>query len=211
MKIGLLVFGLAGLLALVSFMPPLAGRLRLPYSVLLAIVGFILGVIIHVHGWAPGVVADFLDTLQHFDISSETFLYVFLPVLLFETALATNLRRLMDDISPILVMAIVAVVVCTVAVGFSLAAISSYGLVVCLMLGAIVATTDPVAVVGIFREVGAPRRLTSLVEGEALFNDAASISLYAVLLSVLFGGTAPAVTDIFTDFLLNFLGGGLRA
>ena len=117
MKIGLLVFGLAGLLALVSFMPPLAGRLRLPYSVLLAIVGFILGVIIHVHGWAPGVVADFLDTLQHFEISSETFLFVFLPVLLFETALATNLRRLLDDISPILVMAIVAVVVCTVAVG----------------------------------------------------------------------------------------------
>src|SRR5690606_39561246 len=90
MKIGLLVFGLAGLLALVSFMPPLAGRLRLPYSVLLAIVGFVLGVIIHVHGWAPGVVADFLDTLQHFEISSETFLFVFLPVLLFETALATN-------------------------------------------------------------------------------------------------------------------------
>lgn len=209
MKIGLLVFGLAGLLALVSFMPPLAGRLRLPYSVLLAIVGFVLGVIIHVHGWAPGVVADFLDTLQHFEISSETFLFVFLPVLLFETALATNLRRLLDDISPILVMAIVAVVVCTVAVGFSLAAISTYGLVVCLMLGAIVATTDPVAVVGIFREVGAPRRLTNLVEGEALFNDAASIALYSVLLSVLFGGTTPAVTEIFRGFMVSFLGGGL--
>lgn len=209
MKIGLLVFGLAGLLALVSFMPPLAGRLRLPYSVLLAIVGFILGVIIHVHGWAPGVVADFLDTLQHFEISSETFLFVFLPVLLFETALATNLRRLLDDISPILVMAIVAVVVCTLAVGFSLAAISTYGLVVCLMLGAIVATTDPVAVVGIFREVGAPRRLTNLVEGESLFNDAASLALYSVLLSVLFGGTTPSAPEIFRSFLISFLGGGL--
>ncbi|MFV0283487.1 MAG: cation:proton antiporter [Castellaniella sp.] len=209
MKIGLLVFGLAGLLALVSFMPPLAGRLRLPYSVLLAIVGFVLGVIIHVHGWAPGVVADFLDTLQRFEISSETFLFVFLPILLFETALATNVRRLLDDISPILVMAIVAVVVCTVAVGFSLAAISTYGLVVCLMLGAIVATTDPVAVVGIFREVGAPRRLTNLVEGESLFNDAASIALYAVLLNVLFGGTASAMTEIVRSFVIGFLGGGL--
>src|SRR5690606_27504730 len=112
-----------------------------------------------VHDWAPAVMVDFLDTLEHFEISSETFLYVFLPVLLFETALSMNVRRLMDDISPILVMAIVAVVVCTLAVGFSLAAISPYSLVVCLMLGAIVATTDPVAVVGIFREVGAPRRL----------------------------------------------------
>ena len=209
MKIGLLVFGLAGLLALVSFMPPLAGRLRLPYSVLLAIVGFVLGVVIHVHGWAPGVVADFLDSLQHFDISSETFLYVFLPVLLFETALAMNIRRLLNDISTILVMAIVAVVACTVAVGFSLAAISPYGLIVCLMLGAIVATTDPVAVVGIFREVGAPRRLTTLVEGESLFNDAASIALYSVLLSMLFGGNTLSVTEVVRSFLVSFIGGGL--
>lgn len=209
MKIGFLVFGLAGLLALISFMPPLAGRLRLPYSVLLAIVGFVLGVIIHVHGWAPGVVADFLDSLQHFDISSETFLFVFLPVLLFEAALAMNIRRLLDDISPILVMAIVAVVVCTVAVGFSLAAISPYGLIVCLMLGAIVATTDPVAVVGIFREVGAPRRLTTLVEGESLFNDAASIALYSVLLSMLFSGGTPSVTKVLGSFLFSFIGGGL--
>lgn len=209
MKIGLLVFGLAGLLALISFMPPLAGRLRLPYSVLLAIVGFVLGVIIHVHGWAPGVVADFLDSLQHFEISSETFLFVFLPVLLFETALAMNIRRLLDDISPILVMAIVAVVVCTLAVGLSLAAISTYGLVVCLLLGAIVATTDPVAVVGIFREVGAPRRLTTLVEGESLFNDAASIALYSVLLGMLFSGTEPSLMEITRNFMISFLGGGL--
>src|SRR5690606_11981799 len=185
MQIGHLVFGLAGLLALVSFMPPVAGRLRLPYSVLLAIVGMVLGLIIHVHGWAPSVMSDFLDSLQHFEVSSETFLFVFLPILLFETALSMNVRRLLDDIGPILMMAVVAVVVCTLAVGFSLDDVCAYGLVVCLLLGAIVATTDPVAVVGIFREVGAPKRLTTLVEGEALFNDAASISLYTVLLVML--------------------------
>lgn len=209
MQIGLLVFGLAGLLALVSFMPPLAGRLRLPYSILLAIVGFVLGVIIHVHGWAPGVVADFLDTLQHFEVSSETFLFVFLPVLLFETALSLSVRRLFDDVSTILVMAIVAVIVCTVAVGFSLAAISEYGLVVCLMLGAIVATTDPIAVVGIFREVGAPRRLMTLVEGESLFNDAASIALYSVLLSVMYGGSDLSTLAVVKSFTFSFIGGGL--
>ncbi|MEO9121929.1 MAG: cation:proton antiporter, partial [Burkholderiaceae bacterium] len=127
MQVGHLVFGLAGLLALVSFMPPIAGRLRLPYSVLLAIVGFLLGLIIHVHGWAPLVMSDFLDSLQHFQISSEAFLFIFLPVLLFEMALAMNVRRLLDDIGSILMMAIVAVVVCTVAVGFSISAVSDYG------------------------------------------------------------------------------------
>src|SRR3546814_1689551 len=96
--------------------------------------------------------SDFLDSLQNFEVSSETFLFVFLPILLFETALAMNVRRLMDDIGPILMMAIVAVVVSTVAVGFVISSVSGYGLEVCLMLGVIVATTDPVAVVGVDRE-----------------------------------------------------------
>lgn len=210
MQIGYIVFGLAGLLALISFMPPLAGRLRLPYSVLLAILGFLLGIIIHVHPWAPRVMSDFLDSLKHFEISSETFLFVFLPVLLFEAALAMNVRRLLDDIGPILMMAIVAVVVCTVAVGFSINAVSDYGLIVCLTLGAIVATTDPVAVIGVFREVGAPKRLTTLVEGESLFNDAASIALYSVLLTMLYGGTEISANTIFWNFLSTF-GGGVIA
>lgn len=209
MDIGFIVFGLAGLLTLVCFMPPLAGRVKLPYSVLLAIVGCLLGVGLHLHGWAPPVLSDLLDTIERFEISSETFLMVFLPVLLFETALAMNVRRLMDDIGPILMMAIVAVVVCTVAVGFVVNAVSSYGIVACLLLGAIVATTDPVAVVGIFREVGAPKRLTTLVEGESLFNDAASIALYSVLLAVLGGTGTLSVSGVFTDFVVHFVGGGL--
>lgn len=209
MQTGHLVFGLAGLLALVSFMPAIAGRLRLPYSVLLAIVGIVLGLIIHVHSWAPMVMSDFLDSLQNFEVSSETFLFVFLPVLLFETSLSMNVRRLLDDIGPILMMAVVAVVVCTVAVGFSISAVSSYSLVVCLMLGAIVATTDPIAVVGVFREVGAPKRLTTLVEGESLLNDAASIALYTVLLGMLYDGNELSTLPLLYSFLFTFLGGGV--
>lgn len=209
MNIASLVFGLSGLMALVCFMPPLAGRVRLPYSVLLAIVGCLLGYLIHVHDWAPRMVADFLDALEGFEISSETFLLVFLPVLLFETALSMNVRRLMDDIGPILMMAVVAVVVCTLVVGFVLDEASRYGLVVCLLLGAIIATTDPAAVIGIFREVGAPKRLTTLAEGESLFNDAASIALYSVLLAVLAGEGELSVGAITQDFLVSFLGGGL--
>ncbi|MYZ42225.1 cation:proton antiporter [Schauerella aestuarii] len=209
MNVGFIVFGLAGLLTLVCFMPPLAGRLKLPYSVLLAIVGCVLGIIVHVHGWAPPPLAYFLDSLETFEISSETFLTVFLPVLLFETALAMNVRRLMDDIGPILMMAIVAVLVCTVVVGFALQLVSSYSLLVCLLLGAIVATTDPVAVVGIFREVGAPKRLTTLVEGESLFNDAASIALYSVLLAAVGGGEKVSAGNVAGDFIVHFVGGGL--
>src|SRR5207253_1935004 len=83
-------------------------------------------------------------------------------------------------IGPVLLLAVVGVVVCTFTAGFALAPISSMGLLACIALGAIIATTDPVAVVGVFRAVGAPRRLSTLVEGESLFNDAAAIAIYAV-------------------------------
>jgi CPA1 family monovalent cation:H+ antiporter len=209
MDVGVLVFGLATLLTLVCFMPPLAGRLKLPYSVLLAIVGCLLGIGLHLHGWAPPGLAGMLDSLEKFEISSETFLTVFLPVLLFETALSMNVRRLMDDIGPILMMAIVAVFLSTIVVGFALSTLSSYSLAACLLLGAIVATTDPAAVVGIFREVGAPKRLTTLVEGESLFNDAASIALYSVLVGVLAGHGEMSLGNVMTSFVTSFIGGGL--
>ena len=61
-------------------------------------------------------------------------------------------------------------------VGFSLAAMSDYDLVACLLLAAIVSTTDPVAVVALFKNLSVPHRLTLLVEGESLFNDAAAIA-----------------------------------
>lgn len=208
--IGLVVFGLTGLLALTSLLPALASRLRLPYSVLLAIVGCGLGVLSNMEPIAHRpVLDDFIAALQHLDISAETFLYVFVPTLLFETALSINVRRLLDDIAPIMTMAVVAVVICTFVSGFALAAISPYGLTACLMLGAIIATTDPAAVVAIFREIGAPRRLSLLVEGESLLNDAAAIALYILLLEALLQASPVNGWSAVGTFLFSFLGGGL--
>ena len=114
----------------------------------------------------------------------------------------------MNDVAPILLMAVVAVVVCMVVVGITLSRASpTYGLIACLMLGAIVATTDPAAVIGIFREIGAPRRLTMLVEGESLLNDAAAIALFGMLAGMLIGGQEAAWGGVAVDFLVKFLGG----
>ena len=82
-------------------------------------------------------------------------------------------------------------------------------LVVCLLLGAVVATTDPAAVIAIFRDVGAPARLTRLVEGEALLNDAAAISLFVVLLGMILSGRQADIAGGFTEFVLSFAGGGI--
>ncbi|WP_029006734.1 cation:proton antiporter [Azospirillum halopraeferens] len=205
------VLGVAGLLALVSFLPPLAVRLRLPYTVLLAGVGLALGALVQVGTAADGAgpVGDFLDSLAEFDLSYETLLHLFLPVLLFETALAINVRRLMDDIGPILVLAVVAVFACTFAIGLALNAVTSMGLVACLLLGSILATTDPAAVIGIFRDLGAPRRLNMLVEGESLLNDAAAIALFTLLLGLLTRQGEGGVAEAGLAFVRAFAGGML--
>jgi CPA1 family monovalent cation:H+ antiporter len=184
MDIHMLVFGLAGLLVLTCFLSPLAGLLRIPYTLLLSVVGALLGYLVHAHAWAPAWLGDYLEVLRAFEVPSETILVVFLPVLLFESALAMNVRRLLSDITPIMLLAVVAVFICTLFVGFSVSLITSYGIAACLLLGAVIATTDPAAVMGIFKEVGAPKRLTTIVEGESLLNDAAAIALFSVLLGI---------------------------
>ncbi|MFM2041998.1 MAG: putative Na+/H+ antiporter NhaP [Pseudomonadota bacterium] len=220
------LFAVAGLLVLVSLLPPLAQRLRLPYSVLLAVVGVAIGTIVQLAGQAvgerAGALGDFLAALGGLEMTSAAFLYIFLPVLLFETALSVNVRRLLDDLWPILLLAVVAVLLCTFVAGFGMGWAwyawtgiwSAETLVVFLMLAAIIATTDPAAVVGIFRDLGAPRRLSILVEGESLFNDAAAIALFGLLLGMVLaqasggsmadaGGAGAAVIG----FVVKFLGG----
>jgi monovalent cation:H+ antiporter, CPA1 family len=209
-NIGLVVFGITGLLALTSLLPAVAQRLKLPYSVLLALAGSALGLLIAVRDQMPaGIVTDFLTVLSSFHISSEAFLVIFLPTLLFESALAIDVRRMMSDIAPILLMAIVAVVVCMLVVGFALASVTQFSLIACLTLGAIIATTDPAAVISIFKEIGAPKRLTMLVEGESLLNDAAAIALFAMLVGMLLGGQEAAWGAVAGNFAVKFLGGGL--
>lgn len=205
------VLSVSGLLVLVSFLPPLATRLRLPYTVLLAAVGVTLGLLLQGFSAFDGLgpISDFVDSLAELEVSSETLLYLFLPVLLFETALAVQVRRLMDDIAPILMLAVVAVLVCTFAVGYALYLVSPLALVPCLLLGSILATTDPAAVIGVFRDLGAPRRLTMLVEGESLLNDAAAIALFTLLLGMLTYRTDGGVVEAATSFLVSFTGGAL--
>ena len=133
---------IASLFLVIGLAEPLAARLRLPYSVILAAIGIMI---------ASGAVyflrTDLTDTLNPiaiailtFPIRSNVFLYVFLPTLLFQATLGMNLRRMLDDAVPIFVLAIVAVVVATFTVGYALFWTSTLPLVACLLLGSIIST-----------------------------------------------------------------------
>jgi CPA1 family monovalent cation:H+ antiporter len=215
---GGVVVGVAGLLALIAFLPRLATRLRLPYTVLLAALGCALGVLLSLSGMIidslPGsFLRDFLHELRAIPITADILLWVFLPILLFDTATKLDGRELLDDIGPILILAVVAVLMTTAAGGLAIWGVSSLSLTACLLVAAIIATTDPSAVTAVFREVGARRRLVLLVEGESLLNDAAAIALFTTLLGVITAaaGTGELVLarEVLVELTVDFLGGAV--
>ena len=159
-------------------------------------------------GWSAQTDA-FADIFVDLPISSATFIYVFLPLLVFEAGIATDVRRMLEDAAPILLLAIVATLITTAVIGLALWPLAGVPLVVCLLLGAVVSTTDPAAVIAIFRDIGAPARLTRLVEGEALLNDAAAIALFAVLLGMIATAREPDIGSGLSEFFLSFIGGGV--
>ena len=209
METPVIVGAFAGLLVTISLLQPLARRLGLAPSVLLALVGTLIGIAATYLLYTPRTDVFNTIALVFVDppIDSEQILFIFLPILLFQTTLTLDVRRIFEDIGPILLMAVIAVFVATFFIGFALYPLSNVSLVACLLLGAIVATTDPVAVVAIFRDIGAPARLGRIVEGESLLNDAAAIVLFVILLGILTGEQSPDATQAVIAFLRSFAGG----
>ncbi|WP_119681688.1 cation:proton antiporter [Indioceanicola profundi] len=204
------LISIAFLLGVTSLVQPLAQRLQLSYTVLLAVVGVLIG-----FGSAFLLNTSLTDAFNvpaelilEFPVTSQAFLFIFLPVLIFQASLTLDVRRMAEDAAPILLLAVVAVVVTTAVVGFALEPFATVPLAICLMLGAIIATTDPAAVVAIFRDLGAPARLTRLVEGESLLNDATAIAIFTVLLSYVTAAQEPDVGATLAGFARSF-GGGL--
>ena len=213
------LLAIAMVLTVVSLLVPLAERFRLPHTVLLAIAGMGLGFL---GSWIVssdiklGALGDAFVGLDKLEVGSDMFLPLFLPPLLFTAGLTIDVRRLFDEVWAVLLMAIVAVLVCIAIVGGVVHLATGMDIVICLLLGAVVSTTDPAAVIGIFRDVGAPKRLSILAEGESLLNDAVAIAAFGLFLAILVSRAAPDQIDgaIAADplgavavFLREFVGG----
>ena len=189
----------AGILALTK-------RIKLPFTIILVMVGIMLSLladqqpVLHV-------------LLSQVDISPDLILYVFLPTLIFESAFNLDARQLRRNLWPVLLLAIPGLLISTILIGFIVHLTTSIPLSAALLLGAILSATDPVAVVALFKKMGAPRRLTILIEGESLFNDATAIVVSRLLIGVVLAGTLSwdtvfhGISDIFILFIGGFLTG----
>jgi hypothetical protein len=166
---------LLGLVVLVSLV---LSRTRIPLTVVLVVAGFALA--------ATGLSPDVGE------LRGETFeqvvIFLFLPLLVFAAALDLDLRAFVRNLGAVLGLAVVAFVVSMVLVGLALHSALGLPLVGRAAVRALISATDPVAVVAVFREVGVPRRLLVLVEGESLLNDGVAIVASSVLLGAALGG-----------------------
>jgi CPA1 family monovalent cation:H+ antiporter len=146
----------------------MARRLSLPYTVGLVVtgIGFAL---LHV---------DFAPTLTH-----DFIFDVILPPLLFEAALSLHWRELQRDMLPIITLSVVGVVISAAVVTVGMAYLLEWPLISALVFGVLIAATDPVAVIAMFKDTGVKGRLRLLVESESLFNDGVAAVFFGLVLA----------------------------
>ena len=185
------VYTLAWMLPVATVLAMVASRLRLPYAVLLVVGGLALNVL-------PGP--------EPIRLEPDLVLLAFLPPLLFDAAFRLDALWLRRQMQTVVLLAVPGVILTAAAVGAGLWLVLGLPLPVGLLFGSLVAATDPVAVTAVFRFLRVGPRLTTLIEGESLFNDGTAIALYTGLLGLVVADRFELV-NVGGLFLFKVVGG----
>ena len=182
-------------------------KIRLPYTVMLVFCGLLL---------VPLSKIPFFSFITAFELTPDLLFFVFLPTLLFESSFNMSVKRVLENIKLISLLAIGSMIVSSFAIATGLYYIFIFvgfpvPFIVFLLFGTLISATDPVAVLSLFKQYGAPKRLSLLFEGESLFNDGTAFVLFLVLLDIFaFGwhGVDSVLSGLFM-FISMTLGGVL--
>lgn len=151
-------------------------------------------------------IAGFLP--NRIGLNSSLILNLFLPILLFEAAINTDISRLRSTIKPISLLAGPGVVIAAGIAGVGLKFALGLDWIEALVLGVILAITDTVSVIAVFKEVAVPSRLTTIVEGESLLNDGVALVLLGLILKFHQTGSV-STTEVIQQLLVVIVGGSL--
>ncbi len=177
----------------------------LPYTVTLLLIGIILGALFRMGAldtWDLGFTEINVSFLQESirwagHIDPHLILYVFLPTLIFEAAFAMDVHTFRKSFANAFTMAVPGIIVALFLTAFLVIGIkqtglgfSEWGWQLALLFGVVISATDPVAVVSLLKELGASKKLATLIEGESLLNDGTAIVIFMVVLTAVTGGEA---------------------
>src|SRR5665647_715682 len=183
---------LVALLLIAAAVAVAVRRVGVPYTVGLVVAGLVVGLVTHVRALS---------------LSSDLVFYVFLPILLFEAAFNLEARHLLTDWHRILALAVPGVLVAFALTATGVRYLGGTTWVVALLFGALIAATDPVSVVALFRRLGVPERLTTTIDAESLFNDGTAAVVFAIVLAAVADGASAGVAVAAGRFVWMAAGG----
>jgi CPA1 family monovalent cation:H+ antiporter len=193
------------LLVIASIVHVVAKHLKLPYTILLFLVGMAL---------IPVARMPFFSFLNTLYLTPDLLFYIFLPVLIFESGYTIKYQELSKNHITIWTLAVVGLLLAATIIaylwGWVLALIGFViPISVMFLFGIIIASTDPVAVLSIFKDLWVSRRLTLLFEWESLFNDGTAVAVFFILLEIFNSNILTQDTFFwwFITFLFMVIGG----
>ncbi len=197
-------------------------KIGLPFTVVLMLLGLGIGVLgrteffEHIQLFGNTFEIHILDNAIDWaaNIDAHIMLYVFLPILIFEAAFAMDVHTFKKSFVNSVLLAVPGILIAIAATGVMIwylistgFGLQDWGIEIILLFGAVISATDPVAVVAILKELGASKKLGTLIEGESLLNDGTAIVIFMV---ILLGITGEGIDGSpFVEFIKVAFGGVL--
>ena len=192
----------------------IALRFKLPYTLVLVFLGIAITTLSTVVigfgliGQTLRFSISWINSIYSTLVNTGLFVGLIVPPLIFEGMIHIKSKELKVTLRPALVLATLGVVLSTIIAGILVWKIVGFSLISALLFAAIVAPTDTITILQIFKQVNVPSRLSTLMDLEAGFNDATAIVLFSILISSA-GLGAVSILYGFEFFLYNFFGGVL--
>lgn len=193
------VLFLSGFLAIASALQIISNRwTTIPYTASLILAGFVARTLFELFGLKIPI-----------ELSPDTIYFVLLPLLLFESASHVSIHQFSLQFRTINMLATVGLLISVFVVCALLVWLTDLAFYQALLFAAIISSTDPISVISLFKQLGAPRRLALIADAESMLNDATSVIVFKIVVGLVIGGVSFSTNYVATNlfsFLFVFLG-----